>query len=660
MKSRFFHVVLLLALWAGWCSQSTQAQTKVVCIGDSITAGYAVSVSYPTRLANNTGFVVINAGVGGQTAARGLTRIDGLLAQNNPAFVLILYGTNDINSNHNLKDAAHAVLDIALRTRTYGAVPVIGTIPPMVGPRSGSMSKVQEFNGYLRSYASANSIALADIQAAFGSGSGLFVSDGFHPNDQGAEIIAHTFANQIMKSLWLSPASVQVQDIGALGQTFLVNSPVAWTAAAHQPWITFPLAGNSGSGNGTVIYNVGPNTGAARTGTITVAAGGISQTFTVKQDAVTLSVSPSGIALPGDGATGCQIAVGAHFSWTATSDDPSWIQIASGASGSGNGTTTINVASNAGGARAGTITFSIGETSRTLTVNQWPASTWGDASPADFDGDGTAEPAGFQPSAGSWSVLFGNSVQWRLPFGWSEVVPVPADYDGDGLLDFGVYHPATGNWYILESTSGQTLQIQFGWSAAIPLPGDYDGDGVADLAVFYPAEERWYFLCSTAGRYSVQWGFGGVVPVPADYDGDGIADIGVYHPASGIWYILLSNTGTLLQKTWGWSDAIPVPADYDGDGLADIAVFHRAAGNWYLSLSSGGTRTVQWGFPGVVPVPADYDGDGTTDIGVYHPASGGWYILQSSTGTLLQKQLGSSAMQSVLLYPMIHSWFQMP
>ena len=158
----------------------------------------------------------------------------------------------------------------------------------------------------------------------------------------------------------------------------------------------------------------------------------------------------------------------------------------------------------------------------------------------------------------------------------------------------------------------------------------------------------------------MQWGFGGVIPAPADYDGDGIIDIGVYYPTSGMWYILQSGTGTMLQKAWGWIDAIPVPADYDGDGKADIAVFHRAAGNWYLSLSSGGSRTAQWGWPSVVPVPADYDDDGVADIAVYYPAAGDWYILQSTTETMVQSHLGASDMQSVLLYPVIHSWYQMP
>ncbi|MBN1670151.1 MAG: hypothetical protein JXR37_03920, partial [Kiritimatiellae bacterium] len=52
-------------------------------------------------------------------------------------------------------------------------------------------------------------------------------------------------------------------------------------------------------------------------------------------------------------------------------------------------------------------------------------------------------------------------------FGWSDVLPVPADYDGDGRADPAVYHPAGGMWYILASREGFRTH-HFGWPAALP------------------------------------------------------------------------------------------------------------------------------------------------------------------------------------------------
>ena len=281
---------------------------------------------------------------------------------------------------------------------------------------------------------------------------------------------------------------------------------------------------------------------------------------------------------------------------------------------------------------------------------------------ADFDADGLADLAAYQPATGIWSLRsFGTGAAWSDRWGWSNALPVPADYDGDGVNDVAVYHPASGIWRIRKSTGGSREEA-FGWSAAVPVPGDYDGDGTADLAIYHAATGRWYFRLSGGGAdYGISWGWSATVPVPADYDGDGTTDLAVYHPATGDWYVLKSRTQTLLQVRWGWANAVPVPGDYEGDGKADIAVYHRASGNWHIRYSSG----IQWqvphfGWAGTIPVQADYDGDGIADLAIYHPATGNWSILRSATGTLAEYQLGGPGQIPVLPLPLIHSWFGLP
>ena len=661
MQKRLFSAIWFCGLWAAWAVQPAHALVHdydVVCIGDSITAGYAVSVSYPTRLANNTGLSVGNAGVGGQTAGKGVTRINGLLTDYDPESVLILYGTNDINMNHNLWDAANSVLEIALRARNYGAFPVIGTVPPMVGPASSKMPQVRELNGYLRSLASANGIALADIQAAFGSGSGLMVSDGFHPNDAGAELIAKTFAAKI-PILIKRPSTVQIPDTGALNQTFSILARVYWTATANQSWIHV-VSGASGSGNGTVTLNVDVNTGLARTGTVSVAGGGITQKITVKQDAATLSVYPSGSLLPSAGATGCQFAVTAHLPWTAIANQP-WIHITSGTPGVGNGTVIYSVDANVNTSRTGTIIVSVGDTARIYNVNQYPPpAVPGVSADGDFDGDGTADLVTYQPSTGNWNLWLANGIQWTYCWGWSEAIPVPADYDGDGIVDIAVYHPATGKWYIHPSGGGADREEMFGWSASIPLPGDYDGDGKADLAVYYRPWGRWYFRYSGgAPDYDLAYGWSAAIPVPADYDGDGQTDLAVYNPSTGIWYIFESLNLVGREVKLGGGKALPVPADYDSDGKADIAVFTRSNATWKIQYNAGSSLTTVYGWSAIIPVPADYDGDGATDITVYHPSWGNWYIHPSGGGLDREEPFGGTGKNPVLLNYLIHSWFKM-
>lgn len=73
----------------------------ILALGDSLTAGYGVpeQESYPTRLQNmlkekGYAYVVINAGVSGDTTAGGLRRLPWLL-QHKPKIVILALGAND-------------------------------------------------------------------------------------------------------------------------------------------------------------------------------------------------------------------------------------------------------------------------------------------------------------------------------------------------------------------------------------------------------------------------------------------------------------------------------------------------------------------------------------------------------------------------------------
>ena len=79
----------------------------------------------------------------------------------------------------------------------------------------------------------------------------------------------------------IAPTSANVAAAASTGTVNVTaGTGCAWTAASNVPWITV-ASGASGSGNGAVAYSVAANTGAARTGTMTVAG----QTFTVNQAA---------------------------------------------------------------------------------------------------------------------------------------------------------------------------------------------------------------------------------------------------------------------------------------------------------------------------------------------------------------------------------------
>jgi hypothetical protein len=147
----------------------------------------------------------------------------------------------------------------------------------------------------------------------------------------------------------LGAQSASIPVGGASQQTVSVttSSGCAWTAASNAGFVTIS-AGASGTGSGTVTYQVAANSGVARSGTMTVAG----QTFTVQQagiPAVTLNLSRSTLnfGYSGSLATSAQpvtvsFSGGTGANWTATSNQTN-ITV-SGGSGTGSGTFQVTAA----------------------------------------------------------------------------------------------------------------------------------------------------------------------------------------------------------------------------------------------------------------------------------------------------------------------------
>ncbi|MCK9388165.1 MAG: arylesterase [Sulfuritalea sp.] len=95
-------LALLVLLLATACSQPKEAAlpsgTKVLALGDSLTAAHGVAPgeAWPALLAAQTGWVVINGGVSGDTTAGALERLPALLEEHSPALVLVTLGGNDM------------------------------------------------------------------------------------------------------------------------------------------------------------------------------------------------------------------------------------------------------------------------------------------------------------------------------------------------------------------------------------------------------------------------------------------------------------------------------------------------------------------------------------------------------------------------------------
>ena len=176
------------------------------------------------------------------------------------------------------------------------------------------------------------------------------------------------------------------------------GSGCAWTAASNASWITIS-SGSSGSGNGSVGYKVAATTGAARSGSLTIAG----RTFTVNQGAdCSMSLSSSSATQPAGGGTGnFEVRTGGGCAWAAASN-ASWLSITAGANGEGNGTVRYTAAANTGPQRTGTLTAG----GQTFTVTQGQGCSYGLTSATqNVGGGGGNVSTGVTASAGcAWTA----------------------------------------------------------------------------------------------------------------------------------------------------------------------------------------------------------------------------------------------------------------
>ena len=184
------------------------------------------------------------------------------------------------------------------------------------------------------------------VSGAFGEASNA-TGVGGTQSDNSATSAGAAYVFLLPPAVTLAPTSNSAPATGATGETVLVNTDAsyAWTASSNDAWLTI-TAGASGTGNGTVTYDVAATSGATRTGTLTI--GGAAFNVTQLGIPATVTLSPTSDSETFAGASGNTVTVTvtpSDFSWTAASN-AAWLTITAGASTTGSGTVTYSVAAN--------------------------------------------------------------------------------------------------------------------------------------------------------------------------------------------------------------------------------------------------------------------------------------------------------------------------
>jgi lysophospholipase L1-like esterase len=192
----------------------TNRTHQYLAFGDSITegtgsarrTGWATPLELRLREHWGLGDVIVD-GVRGSRSIDGAARVRASLDLHRPAFILVLYGTNDWNGRcQSIAPEAcftvGALRDIVRTARAAGTLAIVGTIVPAhPGLVPAERNRwIQLENDLIRAMVQQEGAVLADTWGAFGPDQGawspLFFDD-LHPNEGGYARISDAFFQAI-------------------------------------------------------------------------------------------------------------------------------------------------------------------------------------------------------------------------------------------------------------------------------------------------------------------------------------------------------------------------------------------------------------------------------------------------------------------------------
>lgn len=202
---------MLLAALMVACAPARGADApRVVCFGDSIT-----KAGYPKVLAEMLKVEVVNAGVGGNTTAAGLKRMQKDVISTKPAVVVIFFGTNDCRLAEPevavpLAPYEKNLITMAEACEKAGAKVVFCTMPPINAEpyfkrhkkepfeKAGGLEKVcDEYRATARRAAESRKAPVVDLAVLLAKTPEWLAADGVHPTAEGTKLIAKHIAEVV-------------------------------------------------------------------------------------------------------------------------------------------------------------------------------------------------------------------------------------------------------------------------------------------------------------------------------------------------------------------------------------------------------------------------------------------------------------------------------
>lgn len=194
---------------------------KVVCLGDSLTFGYGVSrvERWTEILKEKVKLKIINKGVNGDTTAGMLSRSFKDVIRNDPDYVIIMAGTNDLLMGRSLVNVEENVESLYREMKSNDITPIIGIQPQIIGRIAEKYwetgidydnvnENIAEYRHWVMG--SINGVKYADFYGVIRSGckNGAeedYYVDGLHLSAKGHKLIADCAA-AVMKKIGVDSA----------------------------------------------------------------------------------------------------------------------------------------------------------------------------------------------------------------------------------------------------------------------------------------------------------------------------------------------------------------------------------------------------------------------------------------------------------------------
>lgn len=201
MKKIIIGIVCSLSLVLTGCHKKLPQisnESKIVAFGDSLTYGYGAGdeQAYPQQLEKIIGYKVINAGLNGDTASAGKTRLRNIVEEYNPQVVIIGLGGNDMlrGSAQELKTNLEEMI-FYLQGKNITPILLAEPQPSILGATLG----LKDAEVYENVSKTTGVYLLSGIYSKHLSKQ-EFKSDMIHLNAKGYRLVAEDIANELKNS----------------------------------------------------------------------------------------------------------------------------------------------------------------------------------------------------------------------------------------------------------------------------------------------------------------------------------------------------------------------------------------------------------------------------------------------------------------------------